>query len=63
MIVSVAAAAVLVVAGVVFLRVQREPWFRQWGDGPIPFADAQRDIVLALIYVDDSGEVRWARRV
>jgi hypothetical protein len=38
-------------------------WFRQWGDGPIPFADAKRDIGVALIYGDDSGEVRWARRI
>lgn len=38
-------------------------WFRQWGDGPIPFADAKRDIVVALSYVDDGGEVRWARRI
>jgi hypothetical protein len=38
-------------------------WFRQWGDGPIPFADAKRDIVVALVYVGDSGEVRWARRI
>lgn len=38
-------------------------WFRQWGDGPIPFADAKRDIVVALVYVGDGGEVRWARRI
>jgi hypothetical protein len=38
-------------------------WFRQWGDGRIPFADADRDVVVALIYVDGSGEVRWARRI
>ena len=38
-------------------------WFRQWGDGRIPFADPSREIVVAFVYVDDSGEVRWARRV
>lgn len=27
-------------------------WFRSSGDGPIPFADAQRYIVVALVYVD-----------
>lgn len=38
-------------------------WFRQWGDGPIPFTDTERDIVVALFYVDGGGEVRWAKRV
>ena len=38
-------------------------WFRQWSDGPIPFADPKRDVVVALVYCDDSGEVRWARRI
>lgn len=38
-------------------------WFRQWGDGRIPFADAERDIVVALVHVDGSGEVRWARSI
>ena len=38
-------------------------WFRQWGEGRIPFADPNRDIVLALIHVGDGGEVRWARRI
>jgi len=37
-------------------------WFRQWGDGRIPIADAGRDIVVALVYVA-GGEVRWARRI
>lgn len=38
-------------------------WFRQWGDGRIPFADPSQEIVVALVYVDDSGDVRWAKRV
>jgi hypothetical protein len=38
-------------------------WFRQWGAGPIPFADANRGVIVALIYVDDGGEVRWAKRI
>ncbi len=38
-------------------------WFRQWGDGRIPIADSSREIAIALVYVDDSGEVRWARKV
>lgn len=38
-------------------------WFRQWGDGTIPFTEANRSVVVALVYVDDGGEVRWARRV
>jgi hypothetical protein len=38
-------------------------WFRHGGDGPIPFADSKRDILVALVYLDDSGEVRWARRI
>lgn len=38
-------------------------WFHQWGDGPIPFADTDRGVVVALVYLDDSGEARWARRI
>lgn len=38
-------------------------WFRQWGAGRTPFDDATRDIVVALVYVDVSGRVRWARRI
>jgi hypothetical protein len=38
-------------------------WFRQWGDGPIPLADARRDVLVALVHTDAGGEVRWARRI
>jgi hypothetical protein len=38
-------------------------WFHQWGEAPIAFADVDRDIVMALVYLDDSGEARWARRI
>ena len=38
-------------------------WFHQWGEAPIAFADADRDIAVALVYLDDSGEARWARRI
>lgn len=38
-------------------------WFRQWGEGPIPLTDPARDLVVALVHVDDGGEVRWARRI
>jgi hypothetical protein len=38
-------------------------WFHQWGDGPIPFTDPSREIVVALVDQDSGGEVRWARRV
>ena len=37
-------------------------WFRQWEDGSIPFGDPAREIVVAVVHVDDSGEVRWAKR-
>jgi hypothetical protein len=38
-------------------------WFRQWSEGQIPFTDPAREIAVALFYVDDKGEVQWARRI
>ncbi|WP_412741108.1 hypothetical protein [Krasilnikovia sp. MM14-A1259] len=38
-------------------------WFRQWGEGTIPFTDPAGEIVVAMFYVDDKGQVRWARRI
>jgi hypothetical protein len=38
-------------------------WFHQWADRPVPLADPHREVVVALVNVDDHGEVRWARRV
>ncbi|HEX5598542.1 MAG TPA: hypothetical protein VFX61_21365 [Micromonosporaceae bacterium] len=37
-------------------------WFWQWGDGQIPLAEVTTEVMVVLFYVDDSGEVRWARR-
>lgn len=38
-------------------------WFRPMGTAPVPLKDATREVIVALIKVDDDGEVRWARRV
>lgn len=38
-------------------------WFRPTSENALPFQDADRDIVVALIKVDDSGDVRWARQI
>jgi hypothetical protein len=37
-------------------------WFHQPGDNPLPFRDPTQ-VVIALIKVDKSGDVRWAKRV
>jgi hypothetical protein len=38
-------------------------WFRLIGTAPVPLKDAAGEVIVALIKVDDDGEVRWARRV
>jgi hypothetical protein len=38
-------------------------WYRQWRDGALPIDDPATDTLVALVLVDEDGEVRWARRV
>ncbi|WP_203791601.1 hypothetical protein [Paractinoplanes rishiriensis] len=37
-------------------------WYWQWGDDPIDFSDPH-EVIVALVDVDDAGEIRWARRI
>ena len=38
-------------------------WFWQWENDPIPFPDPAQAVIVALVDVDNAGEVRWARRI
>ncbi|GAA1364288.1 hypothetical protein [Catellatospora chokoriensis] len=38
-------------------------WFTDTADGRPPLADPQAEVLIALVYVDDDGEVRWAKRI
>jgi hypothetical protein len=38
-------------------------WGTETSDGRPPLNDPQTEVLLTLVYVDDDGEVRWARRI
>ncbi|GIF98229.1 hypothetical protein [Catellatospora citrea] len=38
-------------------------WFTDTADGRPPLTDPSAEVIIALVYVDDDGDVRWAKRI
>ncbi|GAB4057288.1 hypothetical protein [Catellatospora paridis] len=38
-------------------------WFTDTADGRPPLTDPLTEVLIALVYADDDGEVRWAKRI
>ncbi|MEU8076600.1 hypothetical protein AB0B31_14235 [Catellatospora citrea] len=38
-------------------------WFTDTADGRLPLTDPLAEVLIALVYVDDDGDVRWAKRI